>query len=459
MNPTVDVSRRQTLTMLMAGLSALGLGLGGCTGDKPKGAGSPGDDGGGSGGTDSDSEPSGGGGPPDPVLDAARLDDALNAFLSQTQWADRYPNLAADAQKGVEALRENGHNASANAATYMLNGIGANLASVLAVALADTDGTAVDKAAVTQELVSEMKASAAGIRGELDASIRELTDALGSDTVPAMPELGAEMATLEADIRKEMHALGMNGNAILNSMLSQFQGSRADVSTESSAAQTSARVDNFLAGLASDEDVDAWAEGLRSRLPRTLRELDAMGLRSSPPPPPDATTDAICDVVAWIDWIVNLSKSIHDAGTALAGRVASYVDELGEDFAYFNASYARWEAAEYSTVAADQLKGKMNSAVNGTMETLAEEECDALAAIFVIVFWFTGLIAGIIAYGEIMGAVLGAAGATPGGLAIALIMILLMLFLLQFTLWIICGLLSVMPALETLGGQCTPTTP
>ena len=56
-----------------------------------------------------------------------------------------------------------------------------------------------------------------------------------------------------------------------------------------------------------------------------------------------------------------------------------------------------------------------------------------------------------------MALVAGAFGATPGGWAIVLIMVLLMLLLLQFTLWILCGIMEVLPAMQTLGGQCNPT--
>jgi hypothetical protein len=264
------------------------------------------------------------------------------------------------------------------------------------------------------------------------------------------------MAFMEADLRRQMHELGVSGQSILNGMLHRFQASREDVATESSAAQTAERVDTWMAGLASDEDVVAWSEGLRSKLPRELREL--AGLRSrSTPPPPDGTEELVCEVVSWIDWILNLSKALHDASSALAGRVSQYVDELGDDFSYFYEAYGRWEREAYSEVVADQLKTKIENSVNGVLSELAEEECDALAAVFVIVFWFIGLIGGIIAYAELMALVAGAFGATPGGWAIVLIMVLLMLLLLQFTLWILCGIIEVLPAMQALGGQCNPT--
>lgn len=426
--------------MLLAGLGAVGLGA--CKGgaDGPAGA-----------GDGADGTQPGADGPPSPELDAQRLEDALNGILSRSPWADRYPDAVSGAVAQVEALREAGHTASADAATYALNGVVANVSAALSVAFSDglaaTDGEAPDHGALAADMMAEMEAAAAGMRGELPAASEELRAALEGDTVPAHPELAAEVATLEADVRGLMHQAGVSGQATMNGLVQSLQFSRVTVALEGSVAAAQVDLDRALQSLASDSDVADWAAGLRQHLPRT-----APRHRSGAPPPDGLETT--CNVVGWVSFFVDWSKAIHSGLTNAAARANAFVEDLDGSYEYLKTAWGRWLGESFTEEMAQQTKSQIEGAIVGEAQELTEEECYRVAAFVLVVLWFVDLILTLIAFAQAISWAAAGLGAFPATSAIVFLFILLQLLILYFTLQMVCGVVGIMPAVETMLGDC-----
>jgi len=433
--PDAAVSRRQTLGMLLAGLGAVGLGA--CKDDAA--------------GTPSAGDGAGSGGPPSPELDAERLTDALNGILDQSPWAGRYPDAVSGAVAQLEALREAGLEASADATTYALNGVVANVAAALGLALTEAeatpDGAVPDFGTLTSDMMAEMEAAAAGMRGELPAAAAELTEALGGDTVPANPEMAAEVATLEAEVRAEMHEAGVSGQSLMNALVRSMQVSRVTVGLEGSVAAAEVELNRALQGLASDDDVADWAAGLTRHLPRTMPRA------RSGAPPPDGTDDA-CGVIGWVAFFIDWSKAVHSGLSSAAARANTFVEELDGSYEYLQDAWSRWLAEEFTDAMAEETKTQVTNAIAGEAVTLSEQECYRVAAFLLVVLWFVDLILTLIAFAQAITWASAGLGAFPATSAIVFLFILLQLIILWFTLQMVCGVVGILPAVRTMLGGC-----
>ncbi|MFT5681309.1 MAG: hypothetical protein ACI8RZ_002215 [Myxococcota bacterium] len=421
-------SRRDTISMLLSAVPSLSLlSLTGCTGEPSSSRSSD---------TPTDTITR-------PTLDTNRLTAGLTAVLANSPWADRIETLVAGATAEIAALRAAGYDDTADVATHSLNGVVANVAAGFGENMAARGSSTHDYTALSEAIISELSASCVAIRASLPAATAEIREALGSDTVPGDADAATSMAADEAELRQQMFDKGLSGQGGMNLLLGQMQSTRVGVTAGVSLAASSSDLDAALSGMASDDDVDSWS----------ARSMRRMPLRPVPPPPPTDISE-LCDVVAWVGFFTGWMGAIHKAVGKTAEKMAQFVDELPEAYAYLKASWTTWLAADLTEEVLGQTESAVLGAIQGELTETTAEQCNQIAAFIIVVLWFVSIITALIAFAQTITWLAGTVGVfTPGG-TIALMLILMLVVIFYYVLEMVCAVIGILPTLNVMFGEC-----
>ncbi len=426
-------TRREAVAMLLSAVSTLSLApLAGCNCGRPGGTRKE--------DTDADTERE------RPDLDPDRLNAGLTAALAGSPWADRVEGLIEDVTAELEALREAGYEDTADTATYVLNGFVANVSGAFGEVLAQRTAMEQDHTELGEAVMAELADTCVAVRAVLPGATEEIGEALGSDTVPACDEAAQTMAQDETEIRGIMHEIGTSGDQLMNLLLAQHQSMRAGVADDSSLAASSARLDGFLAGLATDEEVAAFVAGASRRV--RLRPI-------SPPPPPPVPgfMNDTCTNLGWISFFVSLASAVHQGVGATAKQVGAYVDDMPSGYGWLRTRYETWlddGANDAMEGMADLIMGK----VKGDVTAMSDKQCNQVAAFLIVVLWFMGLMQTILAFAAAMAGLAGLITPFMTSGAFLLVLVMMAVVILFYSALLMCTMMGTESMFAHMFGEC-----
>jgi hypothetical protein len=146
--------------------------------------------------------------------------------------------------------------------------------------------------------------------------------------------------------------------------------------------------------------------------------------------------------------------AIHKAVGKTADKMADFVDELPEAYDYLKASWKSWLAADLTDAVLEQTESQVINAIKGKATTATAEQCNQLAAFIIVVLWFISLITTLIAFAQSISWLAGTLGAFTAGGTVALVFILMLVIILFYVLEMLCAILSILPTVEILFGEC-----
>jgi|GEM_PF-4245409 len=404
---------------------------------------------------------------PPPQFDAAALSDAIGLALAAMPVDTDVDALLTGAQEQIDTLHEAGLVETAAWVTTALDDVVTETMGAFGAAFpANGPLSAEDSKAIADDLVAAISSGSATLSAGLAAATAELRDTIGSDTVSPLPEVAAELAESEVEIRQWMHAFdvgegGLSSQSGALGMLHKLQQSRAQNSVEQSLSTTS---DTLQAALDIFAEAEGAARRMAGRTPSTGgRSAWRAFAEGRPPAPPDALTD-FCDVYSSITFVVDLALSFRSLFRAGAGamsdagqRFYEMLAELPDEAAYLTERYWRWVADDIGEEVVAQATDKLKAQAQGeVVSELSEQECDTIAAFLLTVFFIIDFVLWMIAFVAAISWVATLLGATPSGGLIALVIVLLLLVIIYFVLQMVCAVVTLKPSLDTLAGNCSP---